>query len=439
MIGIDKIKNIILEFKLPEDTIKRRYDISVESKFITSLYGARRVGKTYILYQIINDLIVKRSVKKENIIYVNFEDERLANLSSEELHLIVDAHKELYPENTDKVYLFFDEIQNINDWQKFIRRLYDQSKYGIYITGSSAKLLSKELHTNLRGRTLTYKIHPFSFIEYLDYKKVKLERNFQYSEQRFLIKKYFDEYREIGGISDIYESSNQEKRAYLQEYQKLVMFRDVIERHEIKNMELIESLFRFLIRETGTFLSFNKLFKSMKSNGVASTLETVRDYYTYSKEACFFNDIKIYSKSLSKQNSNPKKVFVLDHSLKVANTIDLNPELGKIFETIIFNELSRRGYEISYFKERYEVDFVISEMDSAPLPVQVCYKFDSEETLERETRGIVEFFSVHNRINNKIGYLITDSHKQVLHKDGVEIRIIPAWEFCLLGIEKFKG
>ena len=240
----DRIKKIIVENQNQNvKTKKRNFQFANTNKIVT-LIGSRRVGKSYILFNKMNEL--KNKGLQDKILYINFEDERLYNIKLEELNLILEAYFELFPENLNaEIYIFFDEIQTISNWELFIRRLYDSKKYIIYLTGSSSKLLSKEIATSLRGRTLSFTIFPLSFKEFLNFKEVKLDKNYIYSHKVYTIKKYFNEYLEFGGFPEILNEDL--KIEVLQSYIDLIIYKDLIERYNIRNITILKSLLFFLL------------------------------------------------------------------------------------------------------------------------------------------------------------------------------------------------
>jgi len=227
----DVLKRLIVEFhesELPE-LIERNMDVDLETRKIISIIGPRRCGKTYYLYYLMKKLI-QQGVDKTRLLYINFEDERILPFSVKEFDLILEAYFELYPENKgEEIYAFFDEIQNVDGWEVAVRRIYDGEKMRIFVTGSSSKLLSKEIATALRGRTISYELQPFSFLEILTAKGVEITPDLPYSSKRFYVKKLLDEYMKFGGFPEVVLEDNEStKIRILQEYLNTVFFRDLV-------------------------------------------------------------------------------------------------------------------------------------------------------------------------------------------------------------------
>ena len=226
--------------------IQRKLQIP-DTKKVISIIGSRRVGKTFYFYQLINNLI-DNEINPEQILYLNFEDDRVLPISTDELNGIIEAYYELYPEQIkNMLYFFFDEIQNIDGWELFIRRIHDRKNIKIFVTGSSSKLLSREIATSLRGRTLSYYLYPLSFEEFLKFKQISLVEDFEYTSMRFKIKQLFNEYLHIGGFPEIALESEELRQPILQNYFDMLIYRDLVERFSIRNITLLKNLVKFLI------------------------------------------------------------------------------------------------------------------------------------------------------------------------------------------------
>ena len=245
--------------------LERDIDFPLSSNKIVAFIGVRRSGKTHLMYHTIKHL--RKTVPKENIVYLNFEDDRIFPLSLQELSLFPEAYYELYPKKkSEKVIFFFDEIQIVENWEKFIRRLYDTENCQIFISGSSSKLLSSEIATGLRGRTLTFEIFPLSFKEYLRFNNVEI--NIYSSKSKSQIVNYLQKYLQYGGFPELIYDNIRFARQTLQEYIDLIIYKDLIERYRITNHYLMRYLVKYCFTNISTLLSFNKLFKNLKSQGI---------------------------------------------------------------------------------------------------------------------------------------------------------------------------
>ncbi len=254
------LKTIISDFherELPQLT-QRDIDVPLKSNKIITLIGPRRAGKTYMLYQLMSKI-----KDKTNILYINFEDERL-RFKPNELQLIIDAYFELYPEKKEKeIYLFFDEIQEAKEWQSFVRRLHDTITRNIFLTGSSAKLLSKEIATSLRGRAISYEIFPLSFKEYLNFKGI--DGNINSTKGKAKAMNLLEEYLEKGGFPETVLMEEEVYKKTMQSYFEVMLYRDIVERYSISKPVAVKELLRHLLSQTGKEFSINKCYNDFKS------------------------------------------------------------------------------------------------------------------------------------------------------------------------------
>ena len=285
------IKNIILENQntdLPE-VIPRNVEIPTNLNVIVSIIGPRRSGKTYLLYNIINRL-VKDKLNKERILFLNFEDERL-KLNAENLDLILQAYQEIYPEvNLKDAYFFFDEIQNVNGWEKFIRRIYDTKTRHIFITGSNSKLLSTEIATELRGRTITFTNYPLSFNEYLKFNNIKEELFPQKNKSKIIhyAKKFLTE----GGFPETISFDPKNRIRILQQYFNVMIFRDILERYKISSPETLKFFIKKIFASVTKPVSVNKTYNDLRSLGYKISNKYLYEYLTYSNTVFLTQSIR---------------------------------------------------------------------------------------------------------------------------------------------------
>lgn len=407
------------EFKLP-NIMPRALELPKTNKII-SLVGSRRVGKTFYFYQLINTLLNK-GVEKDSILYINFEDDRLLPLKVDELNDLIEAYYELYPDNKNKQkYFFFDEIQNVSNWETFVRRIADKEKAKIYITGSSSKLLSKEIATNLRGRTLTFYLYPLSFKEFLTFKNVKLEKDFVYSTSRFKIKNLFKEYLNFGGYPEIV-SSEILKQDILSNYFEMFIYRDLVERFSIRNIRLLKMLSKYLITNISSIFSINSYYKTIKQETKVSK-ETILEYLSHLEDINLIHLMPIFSYSLKVQQVNPSKAYCIDTGLRNAVSLRFSEDEGRLAENLVFIELKRRKCESYYWKNTKEVDFIIKEKNNKLTAINVCY---SDAVDEREIKGLKEF---EKEFKSSIDELIILT-KNVEEKKE-DVTLIPLWKWLL--------
>jgi predicted AAA+ superfamily ATPase len=348
--------------------------------------GMRRAGKTYFLYQQVLKLL-QEGVNQSAILYINFEDDRLLPLNEQKLARLVDAFYSLYPENHDrKCYLFFDEIQNVVNWPLVIRRLHDTKNALIFLSGSSAKLLSKEIATSLRGRSLATEIWPYSFSEFMRGKKVFVDRELYDKKTQDLLAGNFRQYLSEGGFPEILPFQPDVKQQTLQEYLDVAIYRDLIERHQIKNPSLIKYMILFMMQNVGKPFSVIKFYRDTKSQGYEIGKDTLYEYVDFIEDAYLAFSVGLYDKSIRRTQTNPKKLYAVDPGMVRALTLNYENDLGRLFENVIYLELRRRGYLVHYYltKERYEIDFLAQAPNGKKKLVQVAWDVSSKATMERE-------------------------------------------------------
>lgn len=404
--------------------VPRDYEIPTTTKKIVSLIGVRRSGKTYILYSLIEKL--RKTIDPQNIVYINFEDDRLFPLKLENLDDLMEGYYELYPEKREeKVYLFLDEVQNVEGWEKYIRRIDDTLNLQLYITGSSSKLLSSEIATSLRGRTITYEIFPFSFKEYLRHKEIEV--NLYSSKSISFVKNAFNSYLVDGGFAETFDETPDVQKRILKDYLDLIIYKDVVERYGIKNQSLLKHLIKYMFVNMGTLISVNKLYNDYKSQGYKVGKDTLQDYLSYLQEAYTLFTTSIYRNSVREEQRNPKKLYAIDNGFKKLFSISLSDDYSKLYENLAFLHLRRESSEVYYFKEKQEVDLYV-HTDKEHL-VNVSYAIEDEKTLTREINALREgmkYFKLSQ------AYLVTAERNEVVEVAEGSIEVIPMWKWLLL-------
>jgi predicted AAA+ superfamily ATPase len=353
--------------------------------------GMRRVGKTFFLYQEIKRLIEDEKIPWERFLNLNFEDDRLLPCSQEKLRDLLESFYKLYPENHNHTcYLFLDEIQLVEDWSLVIRRFFDSKKVQIYLSGSSAKLLSKEIATELRGRSLSIEIWPYSFDEYLLATNMTFKSDLLGQQNRDILHQSLRYYLYHGGFPEIIAMPENESRQVLQDYVELVIMRDIIERYNIKNIALIKYMIKTLLKNASCSFSVNKLYNDIKSQGMSGARSVLYDYLGYLEDAYLIFSIPLFSESLRQEQSNPRKIYAIDPGLVKAYTFSLNDNFGHLFENLIFLDLKRTNHKIYYYltKEKYEIDFFVEAPDGSRKIYQVAWDMSDPKTNEREQRAL---------------------------------------------------
>jgi predicted AAA+ superfamily ATPase len=358
--------------------------------------GIRRCGKSTLMHQLLK--------KNKDFYYLNLEDPRLEGFELKDFFNARNIFEEEYGKNG--IY-FFDEIQNINSWEKFVRGLVDEKKI-IVITGSNASLLSRELGTKLTGRHINRELFPFSFNEYLKY--------FKFNHNKDSYKKYFID----GGFPEYLEEKD---NYYLNEILNSVMMRDIAVRYGIKNTNLLKKMAIYLISNIAKEFSYNSLKKILE----VSSVRTVIDYISYFEDSYLIFTIPKFTYSYKKQQVNPKKVYSIDNGFSNANSISFSKDLGKMLENQVFLHLRRKYKEIFYFQEKGECDFIVKDRDSVKECVQVCYEINDENE-KREINGLIEALK---ETKLKTGLILTMDQEDELKMEGKSISIKPVWKWML--------
>ncbi|MFZ5572187.1 MAG: ATP-binding protein [Thermodesulfobacteriota bacterium] len=429
---IETIKSILLDFQETklQTGVPRRLRIETVSGKATVCIGVRRSGKSTYLFQVIQGLL-DRGVPRQNILYLNFFDDRIYHLRPDNLGLITEAYYSLYPEKkgTETVYCFFDEVQAVSGWEPFIDRLMCTEKCEIYLTGSSAKMLSKEIATQMRGRALAWEMFPFSFREFLDCKEIESAGALS-TKQRLTVQKAFGEYWETGGFPETVGRSRNLRIKIHQEYFHTLLFRDLIERHDISHPKALTDLAHRLVDNIASLYSVNSLTGYLKSLGHKAPKPAVSEYLDWFEDAYFLFTVRIFDPSLARSNTNPKKIYCIDHALVTSVSSGILVNAGHLLENLVFTSLRRSYPEIYYYKTKTgrEVDFIVPIQGEPPLLVQVCATLAEPQTRKRETAALSEAMT---ELGVKTGTIVTRNEEESIETDGGTIQVVPAWRFLL--------
>ena len=375
---------------LTEKSVPRSYKFPEAKNVIKVAIGMRRSGKTYFLFQTIRELLAE-GIPLERILYLNFEDDRILPIDHKAMGKLIDMWYTLSPDNHNHCcYLFLDEVQNVEGWPLVLRRILDTKNIQIYATGSSAKLLSKEIATSLRGRSLSIEIFPYDYLEYLtahhhEFPSKPLGQKTLDFHRGYLLK-----YFEIGGFPGVQSLPQNERLETLQNYVETVIFRDVIERHQISNTSLMKYFISFLLKNISAPFSINKFYNDIKSQGYKIGKDTLYSYLAYLEDAFLVFAVSIFSESLRYVQNKPKKIYAIDNGLVLANTFNLSENLGKLLENQVYLDLRREGKKIFYYQtaDGYEVDFITQDIEGKHELIQVVWDINDQGTLERETRAL---------------------------------------------------
>lgn len=372
-----------------------RRDISVPDirKKVFAVIGMRRSGKTTFLWQCLADRLAG-GVPREALLYFNFEDERLADMRADDLHLVVEEYFSLHPELRDRrtVTFMLDEIQVIKGWETFVRRLLDTEKITLFVSGSSARLLSREVATNMRGRAMEVLVHPFSFREALRHFDVKADILFNDMPKadRSTVQKHFREFLVNGGFPEVQGVPPRDRAALLRTYVDVAVLRDVIERHGVTHPAALGWLLRHLLGNPASAFSIQKFHHALKSQGMAIAKNTLHDYLAYLQDAFLVRTVWLCSASERQRMVNPRKAYPVDPGLISLYERTGRANLGRALETVVLLELERRGCDISYIRteEGYEVDFYARDAEGRSTLIQVAAEVEDNDTWVREVRAL---------------------------------------------------
>lgn len=410
----DVFKKIIIE---RQDWLKKinviPREIKIENNANYAFTGLRRAGKSYFLYQIIQE-----NFKKENydrLLLINFEDERLLEVTHQDLQLIMDAYFELFE---SEPIIFLDEIQNVPNWQKFVRRLADDGRR-IYVTGSNAEMLSHEIATTLGGRFINKEILPLSFKEYLNFKKVKFSEKSKFSSERFLVLKEFDSYLNYGGFPELLQMKD--KREFLSSVYQKLFYGDLIARYKVANVVTLKLMVKKLAESVNNETSVNRIKNLIKSTGVSIGSNTLFDYLNYLESSYLIAAISNYHSKFTEKETH-KKYYFLDTGIL---GLFITDQPTKLLENQIYIELRRRGETPYFLKRKTEVDFYIPEKQQL---IQVSYSISDPETAKREIKGLHDAMK---ELKITKSWIIThDESKEIEIDEGI-IQVIPAWQWLL--------
>ncbi len=371
-------------------------ELTILDSFALIITGVRRCGKSTLLHQLIK--------KQKKAYYLNLEDPRLEGFSLSDFNKIEAIMEEMYGKGG--IY-FFDEIQNIPQWEKYIRYLVDK-KEKVIITGSNADLLSRELGTRLTGRNLRYELFPFSFKEFLNLKKAEPSID------------SFKEYLFQGGFPEFLKKNTP---TIFHDLLSDIIMKDIAVRFNIKNTEMLKKIAIFLISNVGTEFSYNSIKKMLDIKSVQSVI----DYVSFFENAYLMFSVPRFSYSFKQQQINPKKAYSIDNGFSNNNSASFSKDLGKMLENIVFLALRRRYENIFYFQEKKECDFIIKEREKITKAIQICYNL-TEQNKEREFNGLLEAL---NKFKLKEGLILTYNQDDHFEIKGKTIKVLPVWKWLL--------
>ncbi len=380
----------------------------ISSPKIIVITGVRRCGKSTLLRQL--------SKQYRNYSYINFEDERLLDFTYHDFNSLLEIFLSFNPKSRT---FFFDEIQVIDGWERFVRRLFTDG-YKIFVTGSNATLLSSEIATSLTGRNLRVELFPFSFREYLSFSKLEIKTIFT-TKEKAILSQHIKDYLHFGGFPEIVKSKDFEE---LNQIYQDILIKDLLVRFKIRDQKDFRELSLFLLSNIGKKISFNNLKKLLEFSNTSK----VKNYVDFLREAYLFFTIKKYDPSIKKQIVNDKKIYAVDTGLVNSSSFQFSENRGSLLENAVFLELKRRQKEIFYFEEKKECDFIIKSGRNITHVIQVTDNLSNPSTRKREIEGVKYAM---DQFNLDEGTIITFDTEETITEDSKKIHIIPYWKWLL--------
>ncbi|MCL6088296.1 MAG: ATP-binding protein [Actinobacteria bacterium] len=398
-------------------------DLIFKTQEIVIISGIRRCGKSYLMRLIWNLIKNEKKLNGKQYLYINFEDERIIDFKKDDFNLLIESYLELkQPDLKSKIYLFFDEIQNVKNWEKFLNRLREDSTYKIIISGSNATLLSPEISSFLTGRSITVNLYPFTFKEFINARGFKFEMQDSFDlNSKVQIANLFSDYFDIGGFPEVIKTGY---RPLLQEYFQNIIFRDIIMRFKIKHEFSLRELAGFLVANIGNNLSIKKIANLVGIKNVT----TLKNYLSYLKDSFLFYFIPKYSYSISKQIYNPDKIYIADIGIYNEISFRFSENKGKKLENFVFLEFLKKDYQIYYgYDGLIDIDFIICKNSKIVELAQCCYEIERPETREREIKSLIKALTFYKM---KEGSIYTFDFEGEERVEGMLIKYIPAWKLA---------
>ena len=417
----------------PAEPMTRR-DASLPqiSKKVHAVTGMRRSGKTTFLKQLAAES--RQGTSPECALYLSFDDDRLADIAADQLSALLEEFYRRHPHlrRRTTVAWFFDEIQLVSGWERFVRRVLDSENVQVVVSGSSARMLSREVHTSLRGRGIETTIRPFSFREFLRHRgeEPRAEPRRWTAEERSLVEKRFGEYLVDGGFPEAQGLARALRVELLQGYVDTVLFRDVLERYGVSQVSALRWIVRHCLRNPAGSMSVHRLFLDLKAQGHAVSKDSVHTLLGHLLDAYLLQAVPLHTASERQRNSNPRKIYPADPGLIHAFDASGRANTGRALETAVFNELQRRQAEAAYVRTEggFEVDFLASYRDGRSEMLQVCADPSTAEAREREIRALVDAAKGRSKLP---ATLLVLTQEQVIALAGSGLHVMPAYEWML--------
>lgn len=403
----------------------RTLELPLNSRKVVALVGIRHSGKTFLLFETMRRLEAQ-GVDRRQLLYLNFEDDRLLPIQIRDLDAILRAHEELYPDVSGRRrYLFFDEVQDVPSWETYVRRLHDTEDVRLFVTGSSSHLLARELATGLRGRSVSFEVFPLSFAEFLRFRGLAHTPYSRTSESRMA--SALEEYLKTGGLPEVVLADETMRPRILKEYVDLVFYRDLVERYRVGNPLVMRLLLRQCLGHPASLFNVHKLYQDFRSQGHALSKDTLYSYLEYLEQSFVVFPLPVAERSLRKQAVNPKKLHTIDWALAYPFVAEPTIDVGKKLETAVFLHWRRHREDLGYLAGEREVDLVVNR-DRPEQLINVAYSVSAPETWTREIAALEQASA---RFPRATCALV--AHEHPARRPPAGIQVVDAWRYLMAG------
>lgn len=417
--------------EFPTDLKKRDIPLPINSGRIITIPGVRRCGKSSRMENVVNELLAS-GVERQRFLWVSFDDELLVQMRSDELDMIIEAYREMYPDaDMSQVYVFFDEIQLIDNWEYFVMRLYKHYTKNIYISGSNASMLGSELKSALRGWPEEEETLPLSFREYCEFKGLNTESWLEDDLAKLRIAFY--DYNTEGGFPEVVLTQNLLlKPKILQTYFDTMLLKDLVEHYRLSNIEVLRYFLKRIMANLTKPTSIRAIHGDIKSRGLKVSKDNLYDWANHACDIFMFIRIPNYSKSLQKIEASQPKYYCIDNGMRNAVLLPQSNDDGKKLENTVFLQLYRQRLpldRIFYYQGKGECDFVVQRGTEIEKLIQVTWSMNDEETRRREVNGLIEASDVTGCRNLYI--VSADESEEIVVDEDRTIHVVPAWRWLL--------
>ena len=406
----------------PRETYQDKINNYLSTGEVIVLTGIRRSGKSTLMINHIQHLI-SNGIDNKEVLFVNFEDPRFnLEMNAELLEQIFEVYQEFINHET-KPHIFFDEIQHIAQWEKWVLTGYELGRAHFYVTGSSSKLLSREFGTALSGRFLSIHVFPLSFKEYLRFKDLPIPDKISLVTQKLLYKIAFNDYLKGGGFPKAISLSDDLKRQEIIMYYETIILKDIVARHNLKNYDSVKKIGLYLLSNIGKLFNLNKVRLALKLS-----YDLADKYFEYLKDTYLLFEVFQYDHSLNKQFTNHRKIYCIDNGILSNTAFRISEDYGRYLENLVFIELLRTGHEVYFHQGKRECDFVVKEGLTIVQAIQVCRTLQEEETRKRELEGLMEALDLYG-LNQ--GLILTEDEEYEITTNHHRVIVQPVWKWLL--------